>query len=355
MLVMVHSTSKHKRAMQQVAVPTVHEFQQVDTMVVIKSSIIEKYSKVIVLLLFTMLSGLGIAQLQGPAVPCIDCEGYTKRVEPYNGAWYNPQQSGSGYSIEVQKGKVFGIYFGYNAEGKTLWLTFVGDLMPSEEAGIMWTLDADLTKMQNGNCINCDYQAPEAADFQSTIHIDFKQINYASVSVNDGSVQNMIPLNYRFASNADFPELTDYKLPDLKGMWVFSFHTNWEALLPYLGFGNQWAFYSKALYIGRKSPLRDLDNDGNQEIWYSVHWYIMGTPEIYPYGAIKCEEQEVDGVKEGPMCVFIDAQGIFGVIGETRYYHFSLGGLGMKRIFGQTTDGHTFEAIKVDSTDYISR
>ncbi len=85
---------------------------------------------------------------------------------------------------------------------------------------------------------------------------------------------------------------------------------------------------------------------------YLIFFFVPGTPEIYPYGEINCEEQDVKGVKTGPMCVFIDAQGIFGAVGETRYYHFSLGGLGGKRIFGQTTDGHTFEAIKVDSTEF---
>ena len=307
-------------------------------------------------LLLILFSGYVDAQLlQGPEVTCIDCGWQTQRVEPYNGVWYNPQQSGSGYSIEVQKGKVFGIYYGYDAEGKPLWLTFLGDLVESEEAGIMWTLDADLTKMQNGNCLNCDYQTPEVADFQSTIHIDFKQANYASVKVDNGAVQNMIPIDYSFGGNADFPELTDYKLPDLKGMWVFSFHVNWEALYPGSGSGRQWEFYSRTLYITEKSPLRDYDNDGNLEIQYYTDLYITGTPEIYTYGRIECEEQEVDGTKVGPMCVFIDAQGIFGALGETRYYYFSLGGLGTQKLFGQTTDGHTFTAIKVDSTEYISR
>ncbi len=312
--------------------------------------------KIVVILYFTALSSHSKAQLlQGPAVQCIDCEQYTLGVEPYNGVWYNPQQSGSGYSIEVHKGKVFGIYYGYDTEGKPLWLTFVADLVASDEAGIMWTLDAELTKMQNGNCLNCEYQAPEVADFQSSIHIDFKQINYASVSVNSGAVQNMIPIDYSFSSHADFPELTDYKLPDLKGVWVFSFHVNGLELLPLSGYGNQWGFYSKTLVIGRKSPLKDYDNDGNLEIQYYTDLYIQGTPEIYTYGRIECEEQDVDGVKVGPMCVFIDGQGILGAPGEVLYYYFSLGGLGSQRLFGQTIDGHTFTAIKIDSTDYVSR
>jgi hypothetical protein len=287
----------------------------------------------------------------GPIVPCVNCEQYQARTEPANGLWYNPEQSGSGYSIEVQNGRVYGIYYGYDTEKKPTWLTFSGDLIPSDDPEIMWTIDSNLDQFEGGNCLNCDYNFPTQTDFESTIHIDFKHKNYASMSVNGGEVQNLIPLVYGFPSNADFPEQTSYKLPELYGMWSFVFKINSSV---YPSFDNQWAYYSIMLHIRNKSPLIDIDNDGLLEIIYTTNSY-SSPPEILPYGRIKCEADEQNGAIVGPSCIFNYSQGLFGQLGEENIFHMPLSGIGASRMFGETEDGHTFEAIKVESTEYNSR
>ena len=88
---------------------------------------------------------LGCVQAQsGPISPCVNCEDDTHQIEPSTGTWYNPDQSGTGFGIEVQKGKLFGTYYGYDQQGKQLWLTIVGDLVKSNQVGVMWELQADL-------------------------------------------------------------------------------------------------------------------------------------------------------------------------------------------------------------------
>ena len=73
----------------------------------------------------------------GVQVPCVDCEQYTQRTEPFRGMWYNKDQTAQGFSIDVQEGKLFGVYYGYNQAGDAIWQTFVGDLVPSAEPDII--------------------------------------------------------------------------------------------------------------------------------------------------------------------------------------------------------------------------
>ena len=124
------------------------------------------------LILLALISCDLIAQ-PGPVVPCVNCEQYQARTEPNNGLWYNPDQSGTGYSIEVQNGTVFGVYYGYDSETKPTWLTFQGDLILSDDPEIMWTLDADLLQFEGGNCMNCDYNPPNTTDFERLISAFF--------------------------------------------------------------------------------------------------------------------------------------------------------------------------------------
>ncbi len=44
--------------------------------------------------------------------------------------------------------------------------------------------------------------------------------------------------------------------------------------------------------------------------------------------------------------------GLFGDISNQPRYKMSVGGLGAFRLFGEHEDGHTFEAIKINSESY---
>src|SRR5690554_928262 len=78
---------------------------------------------------------------------------------PVEGNWYNPDESGTGYIVHIQKGYVFGMYFGYDEVGKQRWMTFQGQLQKSEQDDVEWELTSTLTSLQNGNAFNEHYQA----------------------------------------------------------------------------------------------------------------------------------------------------------------------------------------------------
>jgi len=287
--------------------------------------------------------------LPGPASPCVYCNLMAETTEPLNGVWYNPEQSGSGFGIDVQNGKVFGIYYGYDEQGQQLWLTFIADLVPSDEENIMWTLDADLNQFENGTSFNSTYQFPTATDYSGQIHVKFTQKNHAIFSVNDGDAQNIVPVVFATQSSVDFPEYSSYQLPELKGMWAATYKINYLVPGPYQSFPNQWGFLPRMFEIGQKTI-----NDDEKGYWvnYDIKAYF-DYPNTFDLGQIRCQVADNGLGNSAPDCVYSDNFGILGYPGEpVPEFHFSLGGLGAYRIFGATLDGHTFEAIKIDSKDY---
>jgi hypothetical protein len=297
------------------------------------------------IILIQLLSFSLFAQtLSGPVSPCVDCELLLARTEPYNGTWYNPDRSGSGFSFDVQNGTLFGTYYGYDEQGTAIWLTFVGDLVASEEPNVMWTLDADLLQFQEGNAFNQTYMLPSTTDYQGQIHIKFTQENHALFSVNGGIEQNIVPIIFGVAATADFPEQTSYLFPELTGLWVFVNYFNVENV------PEPATTLSETLVITSKS-YRDFDNDGLEDISYNV--IKLGATEGSVVGFIVCQISKQNNQNIGPSCKFIDNRFSTDPFNPPTY-NFSIGGLGAFRMFGSLGDGNTFEAIKLNSKDYLN-
>ncbi len=289
-----------------------------------------------------------MAQL-GPVSPCVDCESFTKRTEPFNGMWYNPDQSGTGFAIDVQNGTLFGAYYGYDENGKQIWLTFVGDLVPSDEPNIMWTLDSDLTQFENGNNFNAQYNQPSQTDYDGQISLKFTQKNHALFSVNGGEQQNIVPIIFGMPNSVDFPEQTSYKFPELEGVWTFVYHYKSSNTSPFVP-PEPFSIRSESIVINKKR-FADYDDDGIEDLVYSLFSFFF-YPDFHPIGNIVCSIKSEDGSETGPSCKFIDDRGLFGDIENKPQYKMSIGGLGAFRLFGEQQDGHTFEAIKINSKHY---
>lgn len=285
--------------------------------------------------------------LSGPESPCIDCENFTQRTEPFNGTWYNPEQSGTGFSVDVQNGTLFGVYYGYDEQGKQLWLTFVADLVPSDQPNIMWTIDAELQQFESGNSFNTDYILPEVTDYLGSIHIDFTQKNHALLSVNNGEAQNIVPIIFGMPKSADFAEQTSYQFPELEGVWTFVYHYNSNvSVVPVEPF----SIISESIVIPKKI-LADRNGDGIEDINYSILRFD-NYPSFHLVGNIICGIKSENDTVTGPSCEFVDDRGLFGDVQNKPVFKMSIGGIGAFRLFGEHEDGHTFEGIKINSKHY---
>lgn len=111
-------------------------------------------NKLLMIMVLVMSTSWAYAQ-QGPALPCPDCEQNFVEPTPYEGSWFNPEQSGSGFLLEVENDKILGYYFGYDDEGQPIWALFNGQLQDASGQGGLWKVNSTLSKFIGGNCINC--------------------------------------------------------------------------------------------------------------------------------------------------------------------------------------------------------
>ncbi|MCB1603140.1 MAG: hypothetical protein KDI59_00695 [Xanthomonadales bacterium] len=296
------------------------------------------------LLIFCYLS---VSAQQGPVAPCVDCESLSKRTEPHNGMWYNPDQSGSGMTLDVQDGKLFGVVFGYDDDGKSRWWTFVNDLSPSNEPNIMWTLNADLMQFENGNSFNNDYIFPTQTNYEGQISLKFTQKNHALYSINGGEEQNIVPIIFGVTKSRDFPEQTSYLIPELEGVWTFVYQYNESHpdVPP-----EPYNIFSEAVVISSKN-IGDITQDGIIDIGFSVSRYDF-FPNSHHIGFIYCYVTEESNEVVGPSCEFLDTRGLLGDIEIKPVYKMKLGGIGAFRLFGEDVGGHTFEGIRINAKDY---
>jgi len=303
----------------------------------------KKSNKKLLCILLTLVNTLLMAQ-SGPIVPCVECEQYTQRTVPVNGLWYNPEQSGVGISIELQRNLLFGTYYGYDSSGQAVWYTFLGELSKvAPETGVMWTFESSLSQFRSGTCINCEYQPPEIEDNSNSIKINFKHKNLASFSINDGEEQSIVPIVFASALTADFSENTSYKIPDLSGLWNFRYQKYEEFTWEGLG-------YSQLLVIGNKF-IKD-NEDGTREVKFTIsQWLPM---EILILGKIICKttlNEENQAVE--PTCTYF-SDVTFSLDPEAVRidFNFPLSGIGDQKLFGESIEGHTFEATRVDLEGY---
>ncbi len=294
---------------------------------------------------FILLTSSQLFAQIGPELPpCENCDQLTLRVNPYTGFWYNPEQSGSGLNIEIKNRTVFGIYNGYDDEGKPVWFTFVGQLQPSSKTGVMWELDADLLEFKDGNSLNADYQAPTVLEPERQIHINFNHMSHASFSVDGGLMQNIVPLPYGLNYKAFFPEKTSLTIPELEGFWVFAFRVNTEVHPP-----NQYfvSGFHQPIMIHLYKAVYEEKEDGTGRVIFLAN-ELQPVPELgLINGSVSCETfLDENNTLQGPIC-------IYGTVG--RAYKMSIGGISHDKLFGESENGYTFKAFRYDYCEFDSR
>ncbi|CAH9019740.1 hypothetical protein [Candidatus Nitrosacidococcus sp. I8] len=126
---------------------------------------------------------------------------------PENGWWWNPQQSGSGYNIEVQNDTLFVATFVYDNQGQPTWFSGSANNLSSSDS----TVIVALQKSEGGACLGCTYTAPQTGDAGIPLTLSFTDEGHGTVVINGQS----IPIErYDFAYGDG--------LAILQGSWVVS-------------------------------------------------------------------------------------------------------------------------------------
>jgi len=262
----------------------------------------------------------------GPDLPCTDCQQEFVKPTPYEGSWFNPEQSGSGFLIEVENDKLLGYYFGYDEEGEPIWALFDGQLQDASEEGGLYKVNSTLGKYKGGNCINCDYKPPSEIEEIGDIEIIFNRHAHASFSINGGDVQNIVPLYFGFETIKHFEEETTVPIPELEGWWTV-FVDGSEDIPDVYSYINYFVLITK----GR------ISNDG--ELRFSAS-YFPGGIDVTDAGTIKCNVDEE--FNNSVSCRYSIAL-------IQKAFKLDLSNMSSDRIYGESIEGDTLEMIRLSN------
>lgn len=294
--------------------------------------------KLLMVLVLLALPAAFLSAQEGPYVPCVGCDEFIDAPYPEPGHWYNPDQSGSGFTLEFQNGVMAGYYFGYDVAGEPEWYLVTNRLERSENPGVMWEVEIEPQRFTGGNCLGCPYQPPNVPVKQAKIRIEFLQRAYARLTLPDESIQYMVPIMYGDAGKAFFAEQTPYLFPvvtnnPFASLWTLVFKEySEEAHAP-------WTWFSGVLMIGPGSLKTGGTYKGMLE-------YIVKEPtpppEVsMPFGHILCGLDEELGE---PGCIF--SVSVFNP-GNPVEFRIPIGNFTDSRIFGETADGMTVQGFRL--------
>jgi hypothetical protein len=87
-------------------------------------------------------------------------------VSPHPGLWWNPNESGTGYSLDFKHGVLVVLLYSFQASGAPQWYIASGPVTGN-------TFIGSLDKFVDGQCISCPYKFPTAAGSDGTVMIVF--------------------------------------------------------------------------------------------------------------------------------------------------------------------------------------
>ncbi len=109
---------------------------------------------------------------------------------PVTGLWWNPNESGSGYNLQVQNGVLVATVYSYTSMGDPVWYIASGP-MSNAGSGVMVT--GNLDKYRGGQCASCMYQMPSLMGNDGAMTITFTSPTAATVQLPGGRVTQIQP------------------------------------------------------------------------------------------------------------------------------------------------------------------
>lgn len=98
-------------------------------------------------------------------------------IEPENGWWINPEESGYGLNIELQADTLLVGIFSYDQNGNPIWYNAFGSYDNTTGA-----FSGTLMQFGQGPCLGCDYSAPQQTAGLGTIRMTFTNAWQGTVS-----------------------------------------------------------------------------------------------------------------------------------------------------------------------------
>jgi hypothetical protein len=210
-------------------------------------------------------------------------------VSPRPGLWWNPDESGRGYNVEIQDNTVVVTSFAYDLNGLSAWDISIGtlDFVPG-------VVNSSLAHVSTGQCFGCAYVPPGGVDPGPSVKIVFDSDVSGTIFFPGGSTK-IQPEWFAYA-----PTTPDF----VKGEWSLSFNigfgivaADWMVLTlngtsssgPYVG-GNldgSTSDVAVAAYDAASKSFGFLSSSGGYYDFYFLSGddkRMSGKAWIYPVG-----------------------------------------------------------------------
>jgi hypothetical protein len=110
---------------------------------------------------------------------------------PFAGLWWNPNESGTGYNIQMQHGTMVVTVFAYDTNGDPVWYYGVADPAAS---GTGVSATGSLDRYRGGQCISCtSYRPPVSAGSDGAFTLVFSSATSATVQLPGGRTTRIQP------------------------------------------------------------------------------------------------------------------------------------------------------------------
>jgi hypothetical protein len=124
-----------------------------------------------------------------------------------SGWWWNANESGRGYSVEVQGDTMFFVAFMYDGAGNPVWYISTGKMSsPTHFAGLLQTISG-------GQTLTGAYKPPTTSTNVGAVTIDFASLESATFTLSD------VPALKTSVTFTTTPQLPNPPLSDLPGKW----------------------------------------------------------------------------------------------------------------------------------------
>jgi hypothetical protein len=111
---------------------------------------------------------------------------------PEAGLWWNPAESGTGYTLVVRSGTLVLQMYSYRSDGEPQWYLTAG---PTSNGNRNYA--GTLDKYRGGQCATCTtYRAPQAQGNDGAIGIVFHSSVRATVTLPGGRVTSIVPFAF---------------------------------------------------------------------------------------------------------------------------------------------------------------
>jgi hypothetical protein len=110
---------------------------------------------------------------------------------PFNGMWWNPDESGTGYNVQVQHDVMVMTMFSYTPAGDNVWYYAPGKLVG---AGTTVTASGTLDRYRGGQCASCAYVRPAMVGNDGVFTIVFTSPTTATMNLPGGRSTRIQPL-----------------------------------------------------------------------------------------------------------------------------------------------------------------